>query len=374
MGLPAIRGLVWIMSLFALVVVVLSSQLRWRSWSEYQPLLRDADDVTLRQDTQSTMFMMTPAAVKARPLGPEEQERKVLFLHVGKTAGTTIRCQLKFVLMEDGCQKYFAKKEHRKDLPKPTAISNRVAEVTHLWGHAYAYQNYTDFLVVLRNPIDRIESWWHYERMLVRKSTFLAFGNAWYRALRKCYGDIGEMTEKGLGGDMRNRRIPVNEKQGKPQGFTCQEISMACIAGDLPCIMHNYYNYEVYLENVLHWKEENTRPVRLDVIRGNHLWEDFDQINTLWGGSPGLVIPANMRERNVNNHTSTLSDTGRRNLCLALCREIVVYKTTLKHASNLNEEEKIESSKEVDESCGGLDVDQVCGTTFEYRNAKSKYY
>jgi hypothetical protein len=104
---------------------------------------------------------------------------------------------------------------------------------------------------------------------------------------------------------------------------------MACVAGNVPC-----------LENVFHWKEENTRPVRFDVIPGNDLWEDFDRINTLWGSSPGLVISANMRERNVIKHTSALSDIGKRNLCLALCREIVVHKTTLKHASNLNEEEK----------------------------------
>jgi Sulfotransferase family len=367
MGVPAIQGLTWIMSLFALAVI-LSSHLRWRSWSEYRPPLRDA--YTPRQDKQS---MLIPA-VSARPLRPEEQERKVLFLHVGKTAGTTIRCQFRLVLMETNCQKYFAEKEHRTELPNRTAISNRVVEVTHLWGHTYAYQNYTDFLVVLRNPVDRIESWWYYEQMMVRNGSFFAFGNSWYRALHGCYGNIGEMAEKGLRGDMRNRRIPANEKQGKPEGFTCEEISMACTAGDLPCMWHNYYNYEVYLENVLHWKEENTRPVRLDVIRGSHIWEDFDRINALWGGSPDLVIPANMRERNINNHKSTFSSKGRRNLCRALCREIVVYKTALKHASNLNEEEKIASSKEVDASCGGLDVDRECGTTFEYRNVKGKFY
>ena len=315
---------------------------------------------------QDVMNAVTTSATS--PLSATEQRRRVLFLHVGKTAGSTIRCQLQKRHMELNCNHYFAKKEHRHEKPNQTAISLRVNEVTHLWGHQHAEHNYTDFLVALRNPIDRIESWWYYEKSMVQNGTK---PNMWYQKLKGCYDNFEVVAEQGLRPQVARRRV-YNSDKSWAKFMTCEEVAMACVAGDVPCIFHNYYNYEVYLENVLHWKEENTRPVRLDVIRGNHLWEDFDRINTLWGGSPGLVIPANMRERNVNNHTSTLSDTGRRNLCLALCREIVVYKTTLKHASNLNEEEKIESSKEVDESCGGLDVDQVCGATFEYCNIKGK--
>jgi len=268
------------------------------------------------------------------------------------------------------CKRYFAQKAHKHEIPKETAISRRIHEVTHLWGHKNAYHNYTDFLVALRNPVDRIESWWYYEKRVVEEG---GVSNTWHRELHGCYDNFGVVAEQGLRTQVERRRFHKQETL-VAKNLTCEEVAMACVTGDAACLKHNYYNYEVYLENVLHWKEENSRPVRLDVIRGNHLWEDFERINTLWGGSPDLVIPENMRERNINNHKSTFSSKGRRNLCRALCREIVVYKTALKHASNLNEEEKIASSKEVDASCGGLDVDRECGTTFEYRNVKGKFY
>ena len=53
----------------------------------------------------------------------------------------------------------------------------------------------TEFLVALRNPIDRIESWWYYETSLVQKN--FSTPNMWYQKLKGCYDNFELFAEQG---------------------------------------------------------------------------------------------------------------------------------------------------------------------------------
>ena len=58
-------------------------------------------------------------------------------------------------------------------------------------------------------------------------------------------------------------------------------------------------------------------------------------------------------------------------LCKHICAKLVVYKLALRAADNLDASDVQESFEALDDHCG-IRVDEICGTTWTFRDIKSQ--
>ena len=94
------------------------------------------------------------------PLDPHLRKEPVLLVHVGKTAGSSIREMLNYAEMKCHYQRRnavsitmpcaLARVTHRQAQPSRKIKS----DVVHMWSNQDTYGNYKQYLIPVRNPID----------------------------------------------------------------------------------------------------------------------------------------------------------------------------------------------------------------------------
>jgi hypothetical protein len=115
--------------------------------------------------------------------------------------------------------------------------------------------------------------------------------------LGKCFPDVDSCITKGLAvtTDSKSGNLQGQKQKNKNQILTpCQKLATKCLTGEVPCYAHNFYNYEVYVEDLVLWKECSAkkernyreRDIRVDVIRSKHSEHDLYHIFKLWTGAP----------------------------------------------------------------------------------------
>lgn len=113
------------------------------------------------------------------------------------------------------------------------------------------------------------------------------------------------------------------------------------------------------------------------MVRAEHLDEDWANLDRMLGGD-GKTLPSDLLTSIVGSgvderlfvQNSPLSDTGARNLCKALCREIQIYKVLIKQAPNLDETAFNQSIAELRNYC----PDEAYSTDNEGKNALTCEY
>jgi len=75
--------------------------------------------------------------------------------------------------------------------------------------------------------------------------------------------------------------------------------------------------------------------------------------------------------KNDNDEDGILSSEASTALCIHVCTNFLVYKLILKASNNLYGSEIRDSYNALDQRCGFI-VDDVCGTTWTYRDIKTK--
>ena len=116
------------------------------------------------------------------------------------------------------------------------------------------------------------------------------------------------------------------------------------------------------------WTSKNTKEL-----------EEFAGVTSFVQSLYGRVRSTSKYEysKNKNNKDKSatkkevLSPEARTALCKHICTELIVYKLALKAADNLYSSEIRDSYDALDEHCG-LRVDEVCGTTWAFRDIKTK--
>jgi hypothetical protein len=94
-----------------------------------------------------------------------------------------------------------------------------------------------------------------------------------------CFTDADALITQGLATDLTNQT-------------TCQKLARACLIGEVRCLFHNFYNYEVYLEDLIRLRECASgikanctgRDIRIDVLRSEHSRGDMNRVLELWTG------------------------------------------------------------------------------------------
>jgi len=297
-------------------------------------------------------------ALKAKP-----KPRSVTFLHVGKAGGSSVSCNIKasFAFGKRHCPGYQHgnKLKYAYGAHNDSAISKQVSCYVHYNERLYCYGN-PSFVVNVRNPIDRLLSWYLYEH---RENWDVTVDHLTYpnrpkhcgqQMLFSCYPTLDSLATVGLAGDrpsdgdMLKIGHDLNEEE-------CRRWAWAAVRGRIPASFHNVWNYEWYLRWLLDRKVRG-KELEIFVLRIEHLNEDWSNLDKLLGGT-GAALP---KSRSHNNDASEkelavsdkrLSEEGLSNMCRVLRQDIQVYKQVLEVADNLREGQVKESLRELKETC-----------------------
>lgn len=281
------------------------------------------------------------------------KKTRFCLVHVGKTAGTSVRCELG--IDEEQCQENIA----------PSGLSNSFSGYAH---QGYGFDNcrqsdISALVYTMRNPFDRLVSWFFYEhprrhhwaKLLSPCSKQL---HKWKGSTNGCFSNLEEFSL---------HVTPPPSTRGKDYS-SCHSLAWQVASGLRPCAYHNYYNYEYYhqgIKNVLQFKNAG-HFIHTLALRSDNLPSDWDVIDRLFGGeSIEGNVNGTVRFRNVlilqqTKHMKTkediesierLSGQGRKNICHALCLDIQFYKKLLIMAENLDDDEVKRSMKDVINSC-----------------------
>jgi len=279
------------------------------------------------------MFKKKDAHVsrKTQWRGKSLEKRKIAFVHVGKTGGTTAS-----MLIAAAC---FSSKEtcQRRDILNEIEVSKQVQHYYHV--RRPDSQNYSSFVITVRDPIDRIISWFlyqHPENELIKNSPQA-------EKLFECYHDIDDLATKGLLPIINNQNLTTYEKE-------CMKLAHDCVEGKSSHFIHAYFNYHFYTKEILQNKMNE-----IFVVRTEHFWHDLENINyMLGGGEIPRIAPYKHKNGKVPKVTNrSISPDGMNNLCNALLSEIKIYEQLIERAVNIEKKGKVLMQMNVMKKCPG---------------------
>ena len=244
-------------------------------------------------------------------------DHRVCFVHVGKTAGSTIACYLGF-RYECG---------ENVTIP-PGHLPRDTTHLMHTVVDDCKDSKFEFYLFSLRNPLTRIISWFQYEK--IKEDQKDKYYNTKASLFVECYQTLNKLAEEGL------------DKTGSKKSL-CQEHATMAITGKKGYIAHNFYNFGFYLDQI-------APDSRIVAMRTEHLTEDWNSVEAVLGGTYKFTMP--VQRKNVSRRREDpLSPLAMANLCRALCEEFQVYKSILRRAENLTPEQVALSIAEVQKSC-----------------------
>ena len=352
---------------------------------------------------------------------------KIAFVHVGKTGGTTIGSFLRVTCeartkaaSRDYClQEWRAK--HTLENGTNTTDESQVSQ--HTFGVVHGTQSYphanphqvlqeaTHVMISLRNPIERVVSWFYYmhplncydgsnndasdnasntprtrqpftlpdkacitKRHLTQSTTSRA-----YLFYQTCFPTINDFAHAVV--------VVGTHPHGQPDDNIdkqCRQLAQETLAGDggpNGLAGHLWANYTYYYHQLLLWLGESMshhviqKP--LLVVRTDHLYEDLQRIDQqvlhgkgqvfAWqqqqqqqqqrrGGNSPTTTSSSSSSASIQipaYHKDVLSPNGYTNLCCALQDELQVYQQFLQAAINLSpEQQQTTLVEELLETCG----------------------
>jgi hypothetical protein len=217
-----------------------------------------------------------------------------------------------------------------------SAIGKQVAQSHVHMEYGICSPNTTEYLVPIRNPIERIYSWFYFAQTLLART----FPTGDF--LFACYAHLEDLAMDGLSHNISDQIVPADAAN-----MTCPQRAWASIMGSRDMGVHNWYNYEYYYDIM-------TQPTRLFVLRTEHLVRDWNTVDYMFGGNGtaggslfGVKVNANTKVENKK----VLSDPALKHICRALCPDIQYYKRFLLEAENLDSTQVAMSISELHKTC-----------------------
>jgi Sulfotransferase family len=310
--------------------------------------------------------------LSSNPSVPQHRhtDKEICFVHVGKTAGSTLACKLGFLY--GPCR---SAARNRNETMLAMARGTLPRSTTHIIHNQYNDCQHHDFdyyLFVVRDPLQRIQSWFNYE---------LPYDNDEYdTATKRINHDYNlDVHRAGTGQRLRHLYFTTREEQKRPLFIDCEfdtlnklgevgldqthqsRISDVChlravdaIVGNVGYSTHNYYNFGYYWNAVRQRHKDADANVSLLVIRTEHLTNDWRSVEeTILDGPRGLNVTFDsIRHASPKRPEAiSLSAIAQERICAALCHEIQIYKSLLQNAVNLHLSDVEESMKELQNSC-----------------------
>lgn len=135
----------------------------------------------------------------------------------------------------------------------------------------------------------------------------------------------------------------------------CSALACATLHGKVRFFAHLFFNYQKIMSMI------PTDPPRiLFVMRQEHYWEDWENLNILLGQEDPVVIPgSDFNKRNISDLelpvSRDISERRRLKLCVALQGEYHAYFRLLAAARNLQENDVMDAVQIAKSNCPNLD-------------------
>jgi len=208
-----------------------------------------------------------------RFLSLEFRSKPRQFVHIGKAGGSAIRIMVK--KSKNKCSELSMQKNI---VPDPVeaqvcALSKILSGQVHLKARLEPrkyYDPHTQFLINLRDPIDRLFSWYYYEVVCFQREKRFTVADQpgqashnFRRLTQECYPEGGfvKIVRDGL------LSCPSTRKRAPTPGAveTCDELARLCLRGDIMCFAYNYC-----AACCQHRRQTKTRTKTTTITTANH--------------------------------------------------------------------------------------------------------
>jgi hypothetical protein len=312
--------------------------------------------------------------------------RNVLFVHIGKAGGETIKS-----ILSTGCRS--RKNKKRSDACLLIVPNSRISDSVRSYFHCFKepskeVHNYTtSYLYNLRHPVDRTISWYRY----------VSPGNCRERTKSpSCVTawEISQNPDSGWEADFFARCFPTIEDWARALATTtaatttmtttsslsdsfsstskhtptdCSELAWSSLAGNIDITRHTVAAHMA--ANFRHYTNKTTAQYPLKeilVVRTEYMWQDLENLDRLLGGAGtfGNFTGSSVThgsEKQIDRRS--ISESGAKLFCCGLQDELRVFRDLMNRATNLDEESKKESSLEAVARCGAKsweDLEKQC--------------
>jgi Sulfotransferase family len=323
------------------------------------------------------------------------EDRTILFVHIGKAGGETIK-----QILAVGCQSMLNRRRRSacfQQVP-PSHLSN------HVYGYYHCYQLHTrtgfrkgqtnktnmfnTYLFNVRHPLERIQSWYNYvhPKHCVR-------GNHTPEAPHGASATTNQPRKKpGLSCEAHRQAVEnphgfvatffqtcfptlndwaeaiqsvPNEMPPSPWSAQCRQLAMDSIHGNLnrhddALATHLMANYRHYMHRTIH-QDHPAHDVM--VVRLDHLWTDLRQIDRHFfrgtgdfGNFTGTAVTHGSR---VHHAATAIPVRSRHIFCCALQNELLLYRELIVRAINLSPHEQSATLQQAMDQCGFASWEQM---------------
>jgi Sulfotransferase family len=287
--------------------------------------------------------------------------RRIVFAHVGKAGGASLSNILKAYCRKRGNRDNML--DCLESLP-PSVISNRVKYIVHfVIKDDQPIQKADSFLFVMRNPVDRFLSWFHFVHPFGCRTSGMACGvkAVYLRGINpsldlfvSCFPREIDLVARVSNRQQRPLQIAKMEQKAMAQQLLQSTRQMKAKNTSSQCLplLHRLVrgkpmgHFTGHLNSNLEWYANNThynypnKPIL--IIRTNNMWEDVRQIDIAMGGAGDFGKVDGKKE----THNTLSADQRhqwtpeeRKPLCCVLMREFEVYMDLLNKAINLTPEQ-----------------------------------
>jgi len=318
-------------------------------------------------------------------LAPEKKRRSILFVHVGKASGMTVR-------KATGIKCKYKPKTYRECLQEFDRIGNTLGSQLQMHMHLDTWDKNTikaatSYLFSLRNPVDRIASAYKYNHpdSCPQAANHPFYSNNATTQARKRTGDCGPFNKL----KQRNSAVVTvyedcfpsstdmepfaqstlspwndtylsNSKLTFEQKMECRRYARTMVDGRSKRIFseHMTYNYNFYAEKTI--QKYPTR--ELFGVRQEDAWGDLASLDRYLGGRGQFPNHGSSvfhgRAGKPEQH-KPLSAEANHKLCCVLEQEIEIYMNLVHGALNFNSTTKQHEEQLVKEKCGIVGVSWV---------------
>lgn len=320
-----------------------------------------------------------------------QENRSLALIHIGKAGGLTLRAMtsLKCRLPRDQA----TDESIRNCLSDSFGSTDESANPLTLQTKHYAHMNSiphkeleqaTSWLLSLRNPVERVISAYRYShpancqdklmqanstkgctnRYILRQSTLSSRPKRrnqikMEQQLSKLFVECFPEASVESFAQMAAASQPRSSMEASASDEECSQLARAYIAGKGPLfpIPHLQYNYQHYWKKAL--EPHETPDKEWFGVRTEHLWEDFQALNTQLGAAPpsetaqtNHLHPIKLTHGSENFHAASLSPMSYQLLCCLLRDEISVYLEIITRLWNLSDDEKYHTVQDLARKCG----------------------
>lgn len=307
----------------------------------------------VQKDPSGSIFTSSEAA-GIIPVKLTNRTRKIVYLHLGKTGGTTLDKVLRSNCRWWGKRKYdeCVRNGPLLNNAEESMISNLTGYTVHneimpkLIRKYVTMNNVTSFLFSLRNPVARAVSAFDMRHIVNGKYKYILPSQKYF--YDDCFPTMQDLA------DVLSRKKKVEFMNEKNETIDCFEYGNMSMAGVGSFLVNDHLtaNLQKYTRVSTHvW------PLfEIFVIRTEKLWHDTENLNHALGG----------KEREFHHwhnysfthgsegyvSKSSLTKDGKVAICCSLSEENRIYEDLMRRSVNLREDEKIGSLVKLYNDCG----------------------